>query len=257
MTDLSSDSELVPAPKLPPLQGDERFAGVDATVLDFWRFAMSDLRMNNTRGYLAEFLVARALGVDARRVEWDDYDVLWGVVKIEVKSSAYLQPWPQRAPSQIKFSGLRRRSWDDTTAKRSEDKTYKADVYVLSVHTTRHHDLYDPLDVSSWAFYVLPRARLAELNVESLSLATVAGITAPVDYGGLAWAIAEAAWGTPQYWRRHGTYFKFTGVREYILRPDGWVLYDVSKSGPSWWRVSGEVDAEIINETDLPPGTPR
>ena len=47
----------------PGLRGDEAFVGVDAQVLDFWRFAMSDLRMNNTRGYLAEFLVARALGL--------------------------------------------------------------------------------------------------------------------------------------------------------------------------------------------------
>lgn len=92
------------------LQGDERFSGVDATVADFWRFALPDLRMNNARGWLAEFLVARALGVDAVRVEWDDFDVIWGDVKIEVKSSAYLQSWAQTKPSAIKFGGLRSRS---------------------------------------------------------------------------------------------------------------------------------------------------
>jgi hypothetical protein len=55
------------APTLPPLDGSESFSGVDATVLDFWRFALSDLRMNNTRGYLAEFLVAKAVGATAGR----------------------------------------------------------------------------------------------------------------------------------------------------------------------------------------------
>lgn len=98
MTDPAVPSEWVPAPILPRLRGDERFEGMDASVTDFWRFAMSDLRINNTRGYLAAFLVARSLGIDAQRVEWDDYDVLWEGVKIEVKSSAYLQAWAQRRP---------------------------------------------------------------------------------------------------------------------------------------------------------------
>lgn len=44
------------------LTGDEPFRGVDATVRDFWAYAMSDLLMNNVRGYLAEFLVAKAVG---------------------------------------------------------------------------------------------------------------------------------------------------------------------------------------------------
>lgn len=199
MTIPSSDSAWVPAPKVPPLQGNERFVGIEATVLDFWRFAMSDLRMNNTRGYLAEFLVARSLGVDAQRVEWDDYDVLWGDVKIEVKSSAYLQAWAQRAPSKIRFTGLRGRAWGDATAGLSAERTYKADVYVLSVHTIRDHAFYNPLDAAAWTFYVLTRGALETLNAQSLGLATVARITNPVDYEGLAAAIAAAAATRTQY----------------------------------------------------------
>lgn len=39
-------------------------------MADLWQFALGELRMNNTRGYLAEFLVAKALGLsDAHRVE--------------------------------------------------------------------------------------------------------------------------------------------------------------------------------------------
>lgn len=183
----------VPAPALPSLRGDEQFLGVDASVLDFWRFAMSDLRMNNTRGYLAEFLVARALGLETQRVEWDDYDVLWNDVKIEVKSSAYLQSWAQRAPSQIRFTGLRGRSWGDITTGLSTETTYKADVYVLCAHTTREHEAYDPLDISAWEFYVLAKSTLAELNVQSISLATAARLMRPVGYDELAAAIGEVA----------------------------------------------------------------
>jgi hypothetical protein len=183
----------VPPPALPPLLGSEPFIGVDATVLDFWRFAMSDLRVNNVRGYLAEFLVARALGVEAQRVEWEDYDLLWHGVKIEVKSSAYLQAWPQRAPSQIRFTGLRGRAWGDITAGLAIDESYKSDVYVLSVLTTRDHAVYDPLDVRAWEFYVIPRAVLAELNVASMNLATAAQLADAVSYAGLAAAVRDAS----------------------------------------------------------------
>ena len=56
-----------------PLSGEEG-AGTDATVVDLWRFALSSLRMNNARGYLAEFLVAKAVGSTGLQIEWDPYD---------------------------------------------------------------------------------------------------------------------------------------------------------------------------------------
>ena len=57
----SVTDEWIRPPRLEPLRGDEAFRGVKATVQDFWAFAMSDLRTNNVRGYLAEFLVAKAV----------------------------------------------------------------------------------------------------------------------------------------------------------------------------------------------------
>ena len=100
------------APPATTLSGSERFVGCDANVTDFWAFAMSDLRMNNVRGYLAEFLVAKAVGASGGRVEWDAYDVLSPEgIRIEVKSSAHLQVWDQRRLSRIVFTGLRGRTW--------------------------------------------------------------------------------------------------------------------------------------------------
>jgi hypothetical protein len=128
------------APTLPPLDGSEPFNGVDATVVDFWRFALSDLRMNNTRGYLAEFLVAKAVGATAGRVEWDAFDVLApSGARIEVKSSAYLQVWDQRPPSRIVFSGLTGRTWSPQGGE-SSVATYNADVYVFCVQTATTHE---------------------------------------------------------------------------------------------------------------------
>ncbi|WEK12340.1 MAG: hypothetical protein P0Y48_07555 [Candidatus Microbacterium phytovorans] len=193
MSEAPQQPEWIPAPEVPPLCGDEPFVGVSATVADFWRFAMSDLRVNNTRGYLAEFLVARALGSSAHRVEWDDYDVLWRDIKIEVKASAYLQAWPQRAPSQLRFTGLRGHSWGDITQGMSTEKTYKADVYVLAALTTTSHADYDPLDVSAWEFFVIPRSKLIELGVDSIGRSTAARLSPSLRFDQLAEAIANAA----------------------------------------------------------------
>src|SRR5690349_14432789 len=109
---LDMTNEWTTVPPITPLRGNERFVGVDAKVSDFWAFAMSDLKMNNVRGYLAEYLVAKATGASGNRVEWDAYDVLApDETKIEVKSSAYLQAWAQRGVSRISFGGLRSRTW--------------------------------------------------------------------------------------------------------------------------------------------------
>ncbi|UPL15688.1 GIY-YIG domain-containing protein [Microbacterium galbinum] len=175
-----------------PLRGNERFAGIEGSVVDFWRFAMPDLRMNNVRGYFAEYLVSRALGVEQLRVEWDDYDVLWKGVKIEVKSSGYLQAWAQQGPSAIVFSGLRRKAQGENWAL-ADEATYKADVYVFAWHTTQEPDKYDALDVDAWAFHVLAREQLEQLNVGSLTLSRLEAIGTRTVYSGLADAVAAAA----------------------------------------------------------------
>ncbi len=188
------DDEWFSAPSIEPLNGSEGFVGVDATVQDFWRFAMSDLRMNNVRGYLAEFLVARAVGAGGTRVEWDAYDVRApDGTRIEVKSSAYMQVWDQRAPSRIVFTGLKGRTWTPQDGESSE-ATFNADVYVFCVQTAPSHDVYDALDVNQWQFYVAPRQVLVELGYKSITLTTLQRcIKNPVSYAGLSSAIKEAA----------------------------------------------------------------
>lgn len=75
------------------------------TVLDYWRWANSDLIGNVSRGVLAEFLVSVAVGASsAPRDPWAPFDVVSaGGVTIEVKSAAYIQAWGQKALSRISF----------------------------------------------------------------------------------------------------------------------------------------------------------
>lgn len=166
-------SEWLSVPAAARLEPTDHFTGVTATVLDFWRFAMPDLRMNNVRGYLAEFLVSKAVGATGPRVEWDSYDVLSpDGIRIEVKSSAYLQAWEQRSPSRITFTGLRGHTWSPR-AGFSAKASYNADVYVFAVQTAKTHAEYDPLDVNQWEFYVLPAVTVAETGASSLGLGTL------------------------------------------------------------------------------------
>ncbi len=98
---------LTPSPAV-LLDGAERFVGLDATVADFWRWAFSDLRDNTTRGILAEFLVAKAVG-DQRtlRIGWDNFDAQApDGTTIEVKCSAFLQSWVQKRYSDLVFGAL-------------------------------------------------------------------------------------------------------------------------------------------------------
>lgn len=64
-----------------------------SSLLDFWRWAHSDLMGNAERGILAEYLVACALNIPRNvRGLWDRYDLITPEgITIEVKSSGYLQ----------------------------------------------------------------------------------------------------------------------------------------------------------------------
>lgn len=69
-----ADRDFLRPRDLAPLSGDEQLG--PKKVLDFWRWALGDLRMNNLRGFLKEWLVAQAVGdTSPFRVEWGPWDV--------------------------------------------------------------------------------------------------------------------------------------------------------------------------------------
>lgn len=188
----------VPRLQPPPtrlLQGDEPIQGSTGTVRDFWAWALSDLRANTVRPMLAEFLVAQALGAATRpRIEWDAYDVVTpDGIRVEVKSSAYVQAWAQARPSSIRFGGLNGRTWD-VTAGYADSATYNADVYVFALVTARDHASYDPLNLRQWTYWVLPRRSVEETGQKSLALSRVEALAgAPVSHDGLIEAVRAAA----------------------------------------------------------------
>jgi hypothetical protein len=158
-----------------PLRPDEPFVGLSATVGDFWSWAFSDLRSNIARGVLAEFLVARAVEAQqSMRVSWDNYDVeAPDGTRIEVKSSAYLQSWPQKRHSALIFGRLAARSWDPETDTYSEAAEVRADVFVFAVHTCRDPDAYDMLDVGQWEFWIVDADEVRTAGFKTVGIAWV------------------------------------------------------------------------------------
>jgi hypothetical protein len=128
---------------------------------EFLAWAYNDLLANTTRGVLAEYIVAKAVGaLDTKRVEWDRYDLRVDGIGVEVKSAAYVQAWEQTAPSVISFDIGPTMGWDADTNTYAASAGRSADVYVFCLLTGTDREHVDPLDVAQWMFYVLPTSVL-------------------------------------------------------------------------------------------------
>ncbi len=175
---------LYPAIMLDQKTGNEKFTSggsdMNLSLSDFWKWSVSDLVSNATRGILAEFIVGSALRVDHPvREEWAAFDLeTAGGVKVEVKSAAYMQSWAQNAPSKISFK------CGETV--QGSDKKRWADYYVFAL---LHHDkreMLNPMNLDQWEFYVLPTSALNARTGRSLSLKSLQSLTSPLTYAELA-----------------------------------------------------------------------
>ncbi len=190
-----------PALEIERKSGEEHFrkggAELDFGLLDFWQWSMSDLVNNATRGVLAEYIVARALGVptSTTRDFWAPYDLaVSGEVKVEVKSSSYVQCWAQSALSRISFDIKPSHAWDYKTGGWDEEYKRQADVYVFALLAHRDKPKIDPMNLDQWKFYVLSTAALDEHfgDQKRLTLGGLEKHASPVDYKALKTAVSEA-----------------------------------------------------------------
>jgi hypothetical protein len=148
--------------------GDEELSyngePLDFHLIDFWRWPTSDIMSNTTRGVFAEFIVGTAIGLDKYNVrnDWDEYDLESsdGRIKIEVKSSAYIQVWSQDELSKISFSI---RAPKSTNIRPS-------DVYVFCLLNHKNQATVDPLKMEQWEFYVVPTKHINEYKRSQTSI---------------------------------------------------------------------------------------
>lgn len=158
--------------------GDKR----KRTLLDFWRWAYSDLIGNTERGAIAEYIVAIACEIDDNiRVSWNTYDLsLKNGLKIEVKSSAYLQTWKQKKYSTPIFNIPQTKAWDYIENKYDPEKKRHADVYVFALLAHKDKKTINPLDTNQWEFYILSTQKINDRikNSKQISLKKLIAIGA-------------------------------------------------------------------------------
>jgi hypothetical protein len=158
--------------------GEEQFTsrGIarDFSLSDFWRWQASDLLSGTTRGVLAEFLVASALGINdgIHGFSFMPYDLLfkngekeW---KLEIKSSAYLQTEQALAKgeglSAIKFSIRPTREY--VQGGENNEFPYppkrQSDMYIFCIFIAKDRATADPLNLDLWCFYPVKTSTLDE-----------------------------------------------------------------------------------------------
>jgi len=144
--------------------GKEMFLGSETkrTLLDFWKWAYSDLVGNTERGAIAEYIVAIACDIDnSIRVSWDSYDLsLKNGLKVEVKSSAYLQTWKQKRYSKPIFNIPKTRAWNFIENTYDTERKRQADLYVFALLAHLDKETINPLNTNQWEFYIISTTNL-------------------------------------------------------------------------------------------------
>lgn len=175
----------------PGYSGGETLAGADvsvpdASILNFWQWAYSDLLDNVTRGVFGEWLVAKLLGLtfEESRPSWQAWDIeMANSVRIEVKTSAYVHKWTPadtddaakpKKRSRIEFTNLRTKAFmDEAQTILADEPSYNADLYVFCMQIHELQEGWDALDLRQWQFHILPYRALRQHGYKSMSLNTV------------------------------------------------------------------------------------
>lgn len=166
------------------------------TLMDFWKWSVSDILSNTARGRFAEFIVGTTLDIDLKepREEWDAYDLTTkSGIKIEVKSASYIQSWEQSDYSKISFSIKKVRHWDVENARTRGKAKRHADVYVFCLLKHKEQETINPLKMEQWEFYVMPTFMLDNHmgNQNRISLNPLSKLAKPCSYKNLGHEINE------------------------------------------------------------------
>ena len=169
--------EIIAVPRQPTEKFHFHKKEVGFSIIDFWQWSISDLIENRNRGILAEFLVKKALQIESEvRLEWDAYDFETNAgIKVEVKSSAYIQSWKQKGLSRISFGiSPTKILLDDNNY--SDERKRQADVYIFCLLHSHNQDKVNPVDLSQWTFYIVSTHVLDEMSLSQKSIG-MSGIT--------------------------------------------------------------------------------
>lgn len=165
-------------------------------ISDFWQYTLSDLVSNMNRGALAEFIVERALGATkCLSNHAEPYDITYRGTHIEVKSSAFVQRWPQDKASSPKFSVRKKLCRNSETSRFDEPPSRRWDIIVCALLAERDPLKLNPMALEQWEFYVVSKQNIESIaqfsNAANLTLKHLdrpLGVI-PCGYGGLKQAV--------------------------------------------------------------------
>ena len=140
---------------------------------EFWRYAYSDLIDNRNRAAFGEFIVAKAVGAtETPYSSWESYDIKSpDGIKIEVKTSAYIQTWKQEKLSIPTFDISKKYGWVGETSEWDNVKDRQANVYVFCLHLEKDKlKQLTPENSENWLFYVVSTNLINEKLADQKSL---------------------------------------------------------------------------------------
>ena len=150
------------------MTGKEKFVfdgqSVGFDFLEFWKFQYSNIY--SLHGEIAEFIVARALGVTESQnsAYWTLWDTSYRNKRIEVKATAYYHLWNENGniSKQRTFGITKANGSYDADKSENSEFCRQNDVYVFCLNTGETKESSNPLDLSNWEFYLVPTAVINE-----------------------------------------------------------------------------------------------
>ncbi len=166
------------------MKGNEKFVfdgeSTEFDFLDFWRFQYSNIY--SLHGEIAEFVVARALGVtESQNSEyWTLWDTSYRNKRIEVKATAYYHLWNDNGNvSNRRTFGITKANGSYDAAKSgNEDFCRQNDIYVFCLNIGDTRETSYPLNLNNWEFYIVPTSVINEKcgNNKTISLGRIKGL---------------------------------------------------------------------------------
>lgn len=149
------------------MTGNEKFE-LDGNMLDFnyfnfWQFQYSNVY--NLQEYIAEFLVAKALGLQesCNTEYWTLYDILYRDTRIEVKQTSYYHPWNEDGKvSQQRTFGITKANSGYESDDGENKFERQNDIYVFCLLNGNTKESSYPLNLNNWEFYVVSTSFINE-----------------------------------------------------------------------------------------------
>ncbi len=146
------------------------------TWLDFWKFQYSNI--DNLKESIAEFLVAKALGIDTphNTSYWTLFDILYRNTRIEVKQTAYYHPWNENGNvSNARIFDIKKANSSYENEKSPNIYERQNDIYVFCLNNGNTKETSNPLELSNWEFYIIPTSVINEQcqNNKTVSLGRI------------------------------------------------------------------------------------